>query len=597
MSTEIIERLAGRSNEFKNYSANEMADLCTELLHNFRERRDEWSEAGSWRLKDIQVQELCHEGQSEPLSKPASFALSVANQTMSSVFSKFVTTCQENYKYEAGISTKKPEFLSKVNTKKLQDGSDRVYSVYGPSPLGVPGHNFEVYTMPLTNHATQKKPSTTNPGHISVVLGAGNQPSLILYDILNRTLVHREVVLAKHNPIRSHVIEAYAIILEPLIKRGFVAQIPDEGIPATQKILSHSSVGHVHITGSLATDKAVRLTIAKSKPQLSKEEVEEMVSSELGAVTPCVLAPGEYTKKEITHSARMVVFSKKFNGGCNCLDAQAIVIPKEWKQKGEFRTALYDELKRQPDQPTYYPGSRERAKDMVQVYESLGEGRVKVIECENTTGVVRKESDHVTVVECGSPGEAGYNDTALKREAFGPVISIVELPSPADGADYLNSVAVPFVNNKTNIFGSLSMCLIAPGSFDVKELDRAVEVIEYGTIGVNCQNFLGFLASLSGGVWCAHPSASGRESGAGVNGNQFRIAAPAKSVVRGPSLEKNSVFDGANTPPQIVIEAMYTMDCSSTTLVGIVRILYLLFITLLKAILAPLIPAKKIKIA
>jgi len=597
MSTEMIERLAGKSNEFKAYSANEMVDLCTELLYNFRERRDEWSNADSWGLKDIKVQELYHEGQCEPLSKPASLALSTSKHMISSIFSKFVTTCKENYKYEAGITTKKPELLSKVNTKTMQDGSDRVYSVYGPVSTGVPGNSFELYTLPLTDRTPQKKPSTTNPGYISVVLGAGNQTQLTLFDILNRTLIHREVVLAKHNPVRSHLIVPYAIILEPLIKRGFFVQIRDEGIPATQKILSHPSVGHVHITGSLATDIAVRSTIAKSKPQLSTAEVEEMVSSECGASTPFILAPGEYTKKEITHSARMAVFGKKLNGGCNCLNFQVVIIPKEWKQKGEFRKALYDELRRQPNQPAYYPGSRERIKDMVQVYKALGEERVKVIQCKETTGTVNKESDNIAVVECGSPGEVGYNDTALKREAFGPLISIVELPLPSVETDYLNSVAVPFVNNKNHIFGSLSACLISPSGFDAKELDRAVESIEYGAIGVNTPPLICFLGANLGGIWCAHPSAPGRESGMGYNGNQFKIAAPAKSVVRGPTLANNSTFDGASPPPKFIIEAIHIMDCSHTTLAGTARILYLLFITLLKAILTPLIPAKKIKTA
>ena len=594
-TTEKIELLAAKSNEFKAYDAKEMVDLCTELLHNFRTRSDEWSDAGSWRLKDIQVQELYQETQSEPLSKAAVLALSSARQQMSSTFSPFVNTCLESYNYEAGITTKKPELLSKVTKKTMQDGSDRVYSVHGPVSSGVPGNTFELYTLPLKEGTPKKELSTTKPGSICVVLGAGNQPSLTLFDILQRTLVHKEVVLAKHNPLRAHCFAPYSIILEPLIQRGFLVQIRDKGIPATQKILSHPSVGHVHITGALATEKAVRVTIAKSNPQLSTEDVEAMITSELGASTPFILTDGEYSENEIMHAARLAVFGKKMNGGCNCLDTQVIVLSKEWKQKNQFRKALYDELKRQPNQPSYYPGSRQRAKDMVQVYKALGEDRVKVIACETTTGAVNKESDNVTVVECGSPGEADYNDSAIKREAFGPILSIVELPVAADVKGYLNSVAVPFINSKKNIFGSLSMCLLAPGTFDAKELDRAVESIEYGSIGVNTMNFLGWLSAIRGGVWCAHPSAPGRESGAGYCGNQFRVEAPAKSVVRGPALDKKPAFDGASPPPKVLIDAMYTMDTSRTTLGGIIRILYLFFITLLKAVLAPLTPAMKIK--
>ena len=591
-TSENISRLSAKSNEFSSYSANDMVELCNEILNNFRNRPlDDWSNTGSWRLKECQVQELWKEGQSEPISSNASSTLSFSGQMLSSVVSNFVTTCLDNYKYEAGITTKMPELLSKVTTKSMQDGSGRTYSIYGPVPVGIPGATFELYTLPLQEKAPQKKTLTTKSGSVSVILGAGNQPALTLFDILQRTLVHREVVLAKHHPLRPHLLEPYSIILEPLIKRGFIEQVLDEGVPATVEILSHPSVGHVHITGSLATDKAVRSTIAKSKPHLSSEEVDAMVSSELGASTPFILADGEYTEMELIHAARMLVFSKKANGGCNCLDTQVIIMSKGWKQKDDFRNALYDELKRQPNQPSYYPGSRERAKEMVQVYRDLGEERVKVIDCDKTTGAVHNKSDNVTVVECGTPGEAGYEDSAIKMEAFGPVLSIVELPAAFNEKEFLNSVAVPFVNNKNNIFGSLSMTLVAPGTYDTKALDFAVEAIEYGTIGVNTANLLGWLGACRGGVWCAHPSAPGRESGAGYCGNQFKVAAPAKTVIRGQKLAKAPIFDGAKPPPKILIDAMVLMDCSHSTLVGITRIIFFFFVSLTKTILSPLMPS------
>lgn len=591
-TSEKISHLAAKSNEFSSYSANEMMELCTEILNNFRNRSlDDWTNTGSWRLKEIQVQELYQEGQSEPLSIDASRTLSSSGQHMSSLVSNFVTTCLDNYKYEAGISTKKPELLSKVTTKSMQDGSGRTYSIHGPVPTGIPGSTFELHTLPMQEKAPHKETLTTNSGSISVILGAGNQPTLTLFDILQRTLVHQEVVLAKHHPLRPHLLAPYSIVLEPLIKRGFVEQVLDESIPATVEILSHPSVGHVHITGSLATDKAVRSTIAKSKPHLSSEEIDAMVSSELGASTPFILTDGEYTEEEIIHAARILVFSKKLNGGCNCLDTQVIIMSKGWKQKDNFRNALYDELKRQPNQPSYYPGSRERAKQMVQVYRDLGEERVKVIECDKTTGAVHNKSDNVTVVECGTPGEAGYEDSAIKMEAFGPVLSIVELPAAVNGQEFLNSVAVPFVNNKTNIFGSLSITLVAPGTYDAKAVDFAVEAIEYGTISVNTPNFLGWLSACRGGVWCAHPAAPGRESGAGYCGNQYKVSAPAKTVVRGSILAKAPIFDGAKPAPKVVIDAMVIMDCSHSTYVGIIRILFFFFVTLTKKILSPLMPS------
>ena len=37
------------------------------------------------------------------------------------------------------------------------------------------------------------------------------------------------------------------------------------------------------------------------------------------------------------------------------------------------------------------------------------------------------DSDQVVVVECGTPGEGGYNSDQLLSQAFGPILAIVEL--------------------------------------------------------------------------------------------------------------------------------------------------------------------------
>jgi len=593
-SSEVLDRLASKSDEFSSYCASDMAELCNALLTNFRNREHEWSDAGNWRAKEISLFRLYEKDKTPSGTIP--LVLSQSKQLISATMSKFISTCVESYEYEAGKSTKKPQFLEKEKNVKMEDGSDRSYSTYGPLSVGVPYTSFELHTLP-TKEEQASVDIKSKTGSITVILGAGNQPQLSLFDVLQRTLVHREVVFLKHHPLRPHLIALYTILLEPLIKRGFLHQILDSGIPETTKILSHKSIGHVHLTGSLATDKAVRTLISKVKPHLSQSEVDGMVSSELGACTPCIFSDGKYTEKEITHAVRIIVYAKKLNGGSNCLCPQAIVIPKDWEQKDQFRKALYDELKRQPNQPVYYPGSTERAQEMVKVYKSHGESRATVVECTKTIGFVNRHCDNVAVVECGSPNDTDYENMALRSEAFGPVLAIVELSNDGNKSeDYLNTVAVPFLNNKENIFGSLSCILFAPASFDPKKVSIAVESLEYGTIALNTPNLIGWIAASAGAFWGAHPSAPGRESGAGLCGNQFKVSSPAKTVVQGPSLATAPAFDGAKPPPKLILDALSTMDCSNSTLVGILRIQYLLFVSFLNVIMSPFIPADTMKL-
>ena len=600
---EKIDGLASKSNEFSSYSALQMIQLCDEMITNFQIRKDEWSDIGNWRLEEAKVFGTLSREITKPeeASEHANRQMSFVRQALSSVLYCFLSTCKESYEYEAGISKKKPELLEKERRVEMTDGSGKSYSIHGPISLKPYNLEFELHTIPTTTKEEEEEEeekkeqncskikSISKP--VTVILGAGNQPQLTIFDILQRTMVHREVVLVKHHPLRPHLIDPYSIFLDPLIKRGFVDQVLDEGIPETTKMLSHECVSHVHVTGALATDKAIRATLGKSKPHLTEKEIDNMVSSELGAATPFILADGIYTDTEIIHSARTIAASKKLNGGCNCLDAQVIVLPKAWEQKDQFKEALYAELKRQPNEPTYYPGSRDRAVKMVERYTALGKDRVKTIESTEAIGVVSDTGDNVTVVECGSPNDPDFEGSAMRIEAFGPVLAIVELENDGSNKDdYLNSVAIPYVNNKENIFGSLSCGLITPTAYDSKKLDRAIESLEYGTVGVNTFNVFGWIAATKGAVWCAHPLAPSRESGSGFIGNQFRVSRPAKTVVRGSSIADTVLLDSAKPPPTILIDALYLMDCSSTTLMGIFRIFYLLTTSAIKKVLSSFMP-------
>ena len=156
------------------------------------------------------------------------------------------------------------------------------------------------------------------------------------------------------------------------------------------------------------------------------------------------------------------------------------------------------------------------------------------------------------VVEYGSPGDEGYNPDPLLSEAFGPVLAIVELDhEESDEDDYLAKTA-PFVNDKDNIFGSLSCSVFTPLSkgktYDRKGLQSALAALLYGGIGVNQCNMIGYVTAVKGGKWGGHPLEKLGQSGNGHVGDQYGIVGSknAKAVVYGPSLENKPLFDLAS---------------------------------------------------
>ena len=180
----------------------------------------------------------------------------------------------------------------------------------------------------------------------------------------------------------------------------------------------------------------------------------------------------------------------------------------------------------------------------------MGSNRVTVAESNGSRGSVQNPKDHVVICECGTPGETGYENSALKAEAFGPVLAIVELDSYSDYRkesknnnnhenksnsiiNYAQNVLGPFLNNKNNIYGSLSCTLMSPNSVNATVVEAVVASLRYGTVTVNCGTFMGYIAMTEGCVWGAHCEDYSRQSGNGYIGNPLAVNGVDRTVVYG----------------------------------------------------------------
>merc|ERR1712176_1370021 len=148
---------------------------------------------------------------------------------------------------------------------------------------------------------------------------------------------------------------------------------------------------------------------------------------------------------------------------------------------------------------------------------------------------------------------------------------------------YLKRTVVPFLNNKDNIYGSLSCTIFTPESkgkvSNRKELQQAIASLQYGSICINQLSLFGYFSATGGGLWGGHFLESRSQSGDGFVGDQFELAendSNAKVVIYGPPLEEKPQLDLAKTPPAIVLGILLELTCAPNVTRGIIGALSLI---------------------
>jgi aldehyde dehydrogenase (NAD(P)+) len=352
-------------------------------------------------------------------------------------------------------------------------------------------------------------------GGVGLVLGAGNITSIPPLDVLYEIVAHNRAVLLKLNPIMARMMPVYQAALAPLVTAG-VLRIVQGGAAEGSYLAHHAGIEHVHITGSAATHDAIVWGTGSQRAANKKAAtplLKKPITSELGGVSPIIMVPGKWTKRDLRYQAEHVATMRLHNGAYNCIAGQIVVLSADWPQKAAFLEELRSALERSPGRRAWYPGSDDRVADAAAHYpraQKLADGARLLVDIQ-------------------ADDDASHLETT---ESFSPVLGVVEVAGT--GQAFLDA-AVATVN--ADFLGTLGAnVLIAPA--DRKKLgagfDSAIAALKYGAIAINSWTGFAFLAAgASWGAFPGHPL-DDVQSGIGIVHNALLLDHAERTVVTGP---------------------------------------------------------------
>ena len=349
---------------------------------------------------------------------------------------------------------------------------------------------------------------------ISLILGAGNVSSIPLLDTIYDMVVNRHCILLKLNPVNEYLKPVFEKVFENFISRGFMV-VTTGDINVSSYMTAHSGITNMHLTGSDKTYENIVYGSTlnekdKGKKTLSKKN-KKPFTTELGNVTPFIIHPGKWSTSEIKYQARKIVTAKLNNNGFNCIAAQVIVLPKNWKQSQQLVKAIKKQLATEKDRLAYYPNSTETLK------------RLK------SNKTIFQEND----LTCATPHltkDLDLNDYYEKNEVWSSTLFFKYLEHDND-LDYVNK-AISYVNQ--DVWGNLGVAVLIKkhDSKKVKDITKNyVDNLKYGTIAINEWPALGFIIPTM--PWGGYPGNkdSDIQSGQGYVHNAYFFESPLKGVL------------------------------------------------------------------
>lgn len=367
----------------------------------------------------------------------------------------------------------------------------------------------------------EKRAGKKGHGQVALVLGAGNVASIGPMDALYKLFVDDEVVIVKTNPVNAYLQPFWEEAFRPLLDRGYFAVVRG-GADVGSYLCHHPDVASIHITGSDRTHDAIVYGGGKEGARRKAERapiLKKPITSELGAVTPCIVVPGEWTEKDLAFHAANVAGMVANNGSFNCNACKVVVTASGWRQRERFLDLVREKLRQTPPRKAYYPGAQERYQAFLDHYpeaDPLSERTADVVPW--------------TIIPDVEPEGGEY---ALTNEAFCGVLAETTLEA-SDPGEFIQK-AVKFAND--DCWGTLAcMMLISPAEEAryKQTFEQGIADLRYGGIAVNC--WAGMVYGLVTPTWGAYPghTLEDIQSGRGVVHNGLLLDHPQKSVVRAP---------------------------------------------------------------
>ncbi|MEZ4299971.1 MAG: aldehyde dehydrogenase family protein [Polyangiaceae bacterium] len=367
--------------------------------------------------------------------------------------------------------------------------------------------------------ARASEPGTT------AVLGAGNVASIPIADVLHSLFVENRTAVLKMNPVNAYLRAPFEAAFAPLLAQGYV-QIVDGGAAAGAHLVESRDITHVHLTGSADTHDRIVWGPPGAEREDRKSRGEPLlkkpVTSELGNISPAIVPPYLYSTGEIRAIAENLATQLTNNASFNCNAGKMLVLPRGFPQRKLLLDTLVKVLEGVPLRRAYYPGAKDR-------HTALTSGRQGVFHI-GAPADGQLPWSIVTEVDASNDGEPLFS-----TEPFCSMLSVVELGS-LDPMEFLPE-AVRFCNER--LWGTLSACLFAPSLYEEDnrvehEIERAVQGLEYGAVGVNVWPAVVYATPRA--PWGGHPKGTlaDVQSGIGFVHNPLLLPAIEKTIVRGP---------------------------------------------------------------
>jgi aldehyde dehydrogenase (NAD(P)+) len=186
-----------------------------------------------------------------------------------------------------------------------------------------PGITRENLGEHMAVYYKQKNPE----GKVALVLGAGNTSSIVPLDILDRLYVRGHVVIIKMHLVNDYLGPVLEDVFAPYVQAGYL-RFAYGGAEVGSFLVNHSGVEEIHITGGAHThDLLLYGPGAEGAKRKRRNEpvLHKPVTSELGCVSPTIIAPGKWSKADLRYQAEHVVTMKLYNGGFNCVASQVLI--------------------------------------------------------------------------------------------------------------------------------------------------------------------------------------------------------------------------------------------------------------------------------